>query len=156
MKRLKNILLAMEPNTSTYKEMYEGYIRIVDPTKNNMEYAETEDWCPTYYYQNIGFTITATHKLAQDKPTVLITIPCGVLGIDVRPFLCADRYKNRLFGGISQQNLFPGGSRRQRTTTSMYSSFFEARETVIYDIANRTATNPAKIQPLPVLSIEAM
>ncbi len=34
-----------------------------------------KDWDPTYYNGNVGFRITATHKLAQDKPTVTIMLP---------------------------------------------------------------------------------
>ena len=81
MKRLKNKLLSMQPNTATYTEMYNGHIVIEDPSCPNMP--PYEDWSPIYYNKNIGFKITATHKLAQDKPTVEIRIPCDVLGIDV-------------------------------------------------------------------------
>ena len=31
MKRLKNKILSMEPNTTTYKAMYEGSMTIIDP-----------------------------------------------------------------------------------------------------------------------------
>ena len=36
-----------------------------------------------YYNESIGFDISTTHKLAQDKPTVVISIPCATLGIDI-------------------------------------------------------------------------
>ncbi len=79
MKRLKNKLLAMETSTTTYKEMYEGYMLVYDPAYT-MD--PVDEYNPTYYNERIGFQITGTHKLAQDKPTVTISIPCDMLGID--------------------------------------------------------------------------
>ena len=79
MKRLKNKILSMEPNTTTYKAMYEGSMTIVDPASTMPAYV---DYSSTYYNEDIGFDISTTHKLAQDKPTVVISIPCTALGID--------------------------------------------------------------------------
>lgn len=81
MKRLKSKLLSMEPNTTTYKAMYEGSMTVVDPAHPTME--SYTDYSNIYYRENIGFEISTTHKLAQDKPTVVISIPCAVLGIAV-------------------------------------------------------------------------
>ncbi len=81
MKRLKNKILSMEPNTTTYKAMYEGSMTIVDPAHPTME--PYVDYSSTYYNESIGFDISTTHKLAQDKPTVVISIPCATLGIDI-------------------------------------------------------------------------
>ena len=81
MKRLKNKILSMEPDTTTYKAMYEGSMTVIDPSHPTM--APYVDYSSTYYNENIGFDISTTHKLAQDKPTVLITIPCTTLGIDI-------------------------------------------------------------------------
>lgn len=80
MKRLKNKILSMEPNTTTYKAMYEGSMTIVDPSSTIPPYV---DYSSTYYNESIGFDISTTHKLAQDKPTVVISIPCATLGIDI-------------------------------------------------------------------------
>ena len=80
MKRLKNKILSMEPNTTTYKAMYEGSMTVVDPASTMPAYV---DYSSTYYNENIGFDISTTHKLAQDKPTVVISIPCATLGIDI-------------------------------------------------------------------------
>ena len=80
MKRLKNKILSMEPNTTTYKAMYEGSMTIIDPASTMPPYV---DYSSTYYNENIGFDISTTHKLAQDKPTVVISIPCATLGIDI-------------------------------------------------------------------------
>ena len=79
MKRLKNKLLAMETSTTTYKEMYEGYMLVYDPA---YDMDPVDEYNPTYYNERIGFQITGTHKLAQDKPTVTISIPCDMLSID--------------------------------------------------------------------------
>ena len=81
MKRLKNKILSMEPNTSTYRDMYVGNMTIVDPSHPTME--PYVDYSSIYYNENIGFDISTTHKLAQDKPTVVISIPCATLGIDI-------------------------------------------------------------------------
>ena len=70
----------MEANTTTYKEMYEGSMTIIDPAYPTMEpYIEYNS---IYYNDSVGFDISTTHKLAQDKPTVVISIPCTMLGID--------------------------------------------------------------------------
>ena len=71
----------MEPNTTTYKAMYEGSMIIEDPAHPTME--PYVDYSSTYYNESIGFDISITHKLAQDKPTVVISIPCATLGIDI-------------------------------------------------------------------------
>ena len=80
MKRLKNKILSMEPNTTTYKAMYEGSMTIVDPSSTMPPYM---DYSTVYYNESIGFEISTTHKLAYDKPTVVISIPCTTLGIDI-------------------------------------------------------------------------
>lgn len=79
MKRLKNKLLAMDPHTTTYKAMYEGAMQVHDLSHPNME-----PWTmyePIYYRDDVSYEITVTHKLAQDKPTVLVRIPLNRLGI---------------------------------------------------------------------------
>ena len=81
MKRLKNKILSMEPNTTTYKAMYEGSMTVVDPAYPTME--PYVDYSSTYYNESVGFEISTTHKLAQDKPTVVISIPCITLGIHI-------------------------------------------------------------------------
>ncbi len=81
MKRLKNKILSMESNTTTYKAIYEGSMTIVDPAHPTME--PYVDYSSTYYNESVGFDISTTHKLAQDKPTVVISIPCTTLGIDI-------------------------------------------------------------------------
>ena len=70
----------MENNTSTYTAMYEGSITIADVEHPSMTFG---DHSPIYYNDSVGFEFTATHKLAQDKPTVVISIPCATLGIDI-------------------------------------------------------------------------
>ncbi len=78
MKRLKQTILQMETNTKTYKEMYEGRM-FVHPYQGTM--APYEDMDSTYYREDIGYRIERTHKLAQDKPTITISIPVKHLGI---------------------------------------------------------------------------
>ncbi|MDD4476242.1 MAG: ABC-ATPase domain-containing protein [Eubacteriales bacterium] len=71
MKRLKNKLLKMEPNTTNYSEMYEGSMLLI-PTTAQEPWSEYDS---KYYNDQISFEIKLTHKLAQDKPTVTIIIP---------------------------------------------------------------------------------
>ena len=74
MKRLKNILLSVDPHTSTYTKMYEGPISIVDQSGANYP-----DFDSTYYCDyGIGYVIERTNKLALDKPTITIQIPVDV------------------------------------------------------------------------------
>lgn len=78
----------MEPNTATYSEMYDGKMYVVDPKR---PWAKPEkQYDPTYYYGEIGFRITGTHKLAQDKPTLTWQIPVEKLGIDTYTTAAAD------------------------------------------------------------------
>lgn len=79
MKRLKQKLLGMEPNTTTYAEMYNGSMIVADPSHPTME--PYVDYSSVYYNGDVGFEITTTHKPAQDKPTVTVIIPCDCLGI---------------------------------------------------------------------------
>ncbi len=71
----------MESDTAAYKAMYEGSMCIEDPAHPTME--PYVDYSSIYYNESVGFEITMTHKLAQDKPTVVISIPCVTLGIDI-------------------------------------------------------------------------
>ena len=79
MKRLKSKLLS-DPNTTTYKQIYEGSMIVEDPAHPSI--LPYTDYNATYYSESVGFEITATHKLAQDKPTVTISIPCERLGLE--------------------------------------------------------------------------
>ena len=78
MKRLKSILLKMEPNTTTYKELYEGGMLVV-PNKGQ----PFDDYDNCYYFGDIGYKFESTNKLAQDKPTVTLNIPIDLLSFDV-------------------------------------------------------------------------
>lgn len=91
MKRLKSKLLAMEPNTQTYEEMYSGRLVYRDPA--HPDRLPMPDYNPTYYRENVGFEITATHKLAQDKPTVTIIIPYDRILLDMEGEMPMKRLK---------------------------------------------------------------
>lgn len=80
MKRLKQKIISMEANTKTYKEMYEGRMW-VQPYMRDWGVDPYEDMDNTYYREDIGYRIERTHKLAQDKPTITISIPVKHLGI---------------------------------------------------------------------------
>lgn len=74
MKRLKFFLMGMQKDELTYTEMYNGSI-----IRWYGHPPEEKDWDPTYYSEDIGFRITGTHKLAQDMPTITITVPADKL-----------------------------------------------------------------------------
>ncbi len=79
MKRLSNLLRAMQENTSTYTEMYNGPMTVILPVGDgDVRYVDSN---PTYYHGEIGLVITGTNKLAQDKPTLTWQIPAMMLGI---------------------------------------------------------------------------
>ena len=91
MKRLKSKLLGMEPNTATYEEMYNGKLAYIDPERPNLP--PIPDYSPTYYNGDVGFEIAGTHKLAQDKPTVTIIIPCDKMIYDLEGEMPLKRLK---------------------------------------------------------------
>ncbi len=79
MKRLKNILLSMEEKTTTFAKMYEGPMLVHSPSPNVEPWSEYDS--RYYWREEISFDISHTHKLAQDRPTVLISIPLCLLGL---------------------------------------------------------------------------
>lgn len=99
MKRLYRLMMSEEERTSTYHKMYNGAMGI-DPGVG-MPY---EDHCPIYYHGEIGFEITATHKLAMDKPTITVMIPAGMLGIDSYTAAAADHCLRRMAKYIDSLN----------------------------------------------------
>lgn len=88
MRRLTRIMLGMDYNTQTYAEMYDGPMSIKDPRCPNMP--PIPDNSSIYYQGDIGFDITGTHKLAQDKPTVTWSIPAENLGLKAYTAAAAD------------------------------------------------------------------
>lgn len=92
----------MDPNTTTYKQMYDGMMLVSDPSYPTIE--PWPEYDPTYFSGDVGFRITATHKLAQDKPTVTIRIPCGLLGITEANIAAADFCLRRLKSYIDELN----------------------------------------------------
>ena len=85
MKRLKSKLLAMDSDTVTYSAMYDGSMGVIP--LSGPDYADND---PTYYSDAVGFFISGTHKLAQDKPSVEIRIPAEMLGIRTYTAAAAD------------------------------------------------------------------
>lgn len=88
MKRLKQKILGMQADTKTYKEMYEGRM-LVYPCYG-MGLDPFEDFDNTYYREEVAYRIEQTHKLALDKPTVVIAIPAEFLGIQEESVAGAD------------------------------------------------------------------
>ena len=79
MKRLKHKLMSMPLDTMTYPEMYDGILTIFDPERPWDPPEKRGE--PIYFADDIGYRITATHKLAQDKPTVTLRIPADKLDV---------------------------------------------------------------------------
>lgn len=79
MKRLKDYLLNMNPNSTTYDEMYDGQMLVWPvPIDGDPEYIHDS----TYWYEDIGFTFERPHKLSLDKPTVTVSIPIKMLNLN--------------------------------------------------------------------------
>jgi predicted ABC-class ATPase len=83
LKRLKNYLLAMQPDNTTYKDIYEG--QMVIPGLRPEYHCDS-----TYWRDNIAFYIERTNKLELDKPTVTIRIPINKLGVETCNSAAAD------------------------------------------------------------------
>lgn len=80
MKRLKSYLLKMDVSVTTYEEIYEGAAIIPPeaavgmPTGNPTEFIKKVN-DPVYWSGATSYQFTQTHKLAKDKPTVVVMIP---------------------------------------------------------------------------------
>ena len=116
MKRLKSKLLGMEPNTATYEEMYNGRLVYKDPMRPNVP--GDPDFNPTYYRDDIGFWITGTHKLAQDKPTITIIIPYDMITGDLEGEMPLKRLKYYLH--------------QMQNDTATYKEMYDGRTEVIF------------------------
>ncbi len=90
MKRLKFYLLSMDNNTTTYKEMYAADTMVPACTPGNPRQEPQFISEPTFWYEDISFTIEFTNKNAQDRPTILMQIPTENIGIDEYPVAAAD------------------------------------------------------------------
>ncbi len=98
MKRLKNFLLSMDNNTSTYKEMYEGRLVVPDVP---VPVITTE---PLYWYGDLSVYIETTNKNEKDKPTLTWYIPTALLGIEECSVAAADYCLRRLAPYIDKLN----------------------------------------------------
>lgn len=119
MKRLKNMLLKMEPNTTTYTEMYTGRMVIPLPNYPDKTMVDTD---PTYWSGEVGFRITPTHKLAQDKPTVTVIIP-------------AERLADQENGGQTMKRL-KHYLLQMEPNTNTYKEMYDAK-THVYDLSRQ-------------------
>lgn len=77
MKRLLWYLNNMDNSESTYTEIYNGSVLVMGKGEFPEEY-----YYHDYYDGDIILRITATHKLAQDKPTLTWCIPIDLLGME--------------------------------------------------------------------------
>lgn len=76
MHRLKNILLAMDKNSS-YNRLIEGPI-----IYRSQGVEPVEDSDGLYFYDDIGIEFSASNQMENDKPTVEIQIPLGYFGTE--------------------------------------------------------------------------
>lgn len=90
MKRLKHYLLQMDNNESTYKEIYNGEAVIPPVTFGNPTASAEIIYDNCYWSEDISVVISATHKRAQDKPTLTWQIPVETLGIQTYSAAAAD------------------------------------------------------------------
>jgi len=80
----------MDNNTTTYREMYAADTMIPAGTPGNPDGVPQFVSEPTFWYEDISFTIEMTNKNAQDRPTILMQIPAENLGIGEYPVAAAD------------------------------------------------------------------
>lgn len=78
LKRLKNILLGMKPNTEKFDEMYSGNARAVQPDGGFPSEAVSD---PIYWREGVFYRITQSQRQKPDCPTVTIGVPAEGLGI---------------------------------------------------------------------------
>ena len=78
MRRLKDYLLIMKANETTFSSIYEGAYSVAGQTIYDS----------TYWHDEIGFKYERTHKLALDKPTVTISIPIKMLNLTQEDCKC--------------------------------------------------------------------
>ena len=74
----------MDNSETTYAEIYNGRVTIPVVGKDGVVEEYTEEYYHEYYGNDIILRITATHKLAQDKPTLTWCIPIELLGMELK------------------------------------------------------------------------
>ncbi|MDF2541738.1 MAG: ATPase of the class-like protein [Herbinix sp.] len=114
MKRLKNYLLGMEPNSTTYKEIYEG--EMVIPAGVNTEY----HYDSTYWNEGISYRYERTNKFELDKPTITIQIPIERLGVRACNTASADYILRSFKFYIDKLNEDNYNRKRQDKENGMY------------------------------------
>ena len=77
----------MQNDNSTYREMYDGAMRVIPPTLEGESWLECDN---SYFYEDIMFDIEMTNKLSLDKPTVTYYIPVETLNISEYTIAAAD------------------------------------------------------------------
>ena len=80
----------MDNATTNYREMYEAEVMIPAETVGNSSPFPQFDSEPTYWYEEISFTVEFTNKMSWDRPTFLCQIPAENLGIDAYDTMVAD------------------------------------------------------------------
>ena len=88
--RLKRYLLKMDNATTNYREMYEAEVMVPAKTVGNSSPFPQFDSEPTYWYEELSFTVELTNKMSWDRPTFLCQIPAENLGIDAYDTIVAD------------------------------------------------------------------
>lgn len=90
MKRLKYYMLQMENDTATYQKMYEGITVNPPKTQGNPTDSAIVEYDPNYWFGDVSFEISTTNKLKKDRPTLILRIPAGRLGITDSSTAAAD------------------------------------------------------------------
>ena len=96
MKRLKDYLLNMNPNSTIYDEIYDGQmLHWPVPVDVDPEFSHDS----TYWHKEIGFKYERPHKLSLDKPIITVSIPIKMLNLsqDDCNHIAAEDYILRAF-----------------------------------------------------------
>lgn len=79
MKRLKNIILSLQQNETTYKQLYDGKIHMLAEIGSNDPPINLSE--PVYWENEIFYKYERTNRIEHSKPTVIIGIPIRKLRI---------------------------------------------------------------------------
>lgn len=104
MKRLRYYFTQMEKSTATYKEIFEGEVKLPPGAPGN----DSEFWVVEhdnrYWDDDISFVINESNRKEKDKPTIKCYIPCDKLEIIGGTYVEADFCYRRLISRLEVYN----------------------------------------------------
>ena len=90
LKRLKNILLKMNPATEKFDDLYTGPYTVPALSEDNPSEFSRSGNSPIYWREGVSYEFEVTNKLMRDRPTLTVGIPAEDLGISADDYVVAD------------------------------------------------------------------